>query len=208
MAVGATRFALRALYASSSNSPSVAAFPSVVSGATGGALLLRTIADPSTLLALALVVTTPWALAQTRFGLRVRACGEDPAAAASMGIDARWTRIAAVVLGGAVAGLGGVALAYDQHRFESGMSGGRGFIALAAVILSGWRAVPLAGACAAFAALDALQIVGQQQTRVAGYVVQVLPYAATLIALGAITARRTQGARGPSAPAALGRPLE
>jgi simple sugar transport system permease protein len=205
MAAGTTRFVLRALYASSSNSPSVTAFPAVVSGGSAVALLVRTLADPMTLIVATIVVATPWVLGQTRFGLRVRASGEDPEAAASVGVDVRWTRFSAVVLGGAITGLGGVALAYDQHRFESGMSGGRGYIALAAVILSGWRPVPLAAACLAFAALDALQIVGQQRAGIGGYLAEALPYAATLVALAAIAMRRR---RGTVAPAALGRALD
>jgi simple sugar transport system permease protein len=207
MAAGGVRVVLRGLYASSSNSPAVAAFPAVVSGGSGGALLARTLADPTTWLAALSVAVTAWALAATRFGLRVRACGEDPSAAKSMGVDVVATRLLAVVLGGAVTGLGGVALAYDQHRFESGMSGGRGYIALAAVILSGWRPLALAAVASAFAALDALQIVAQEETRLAGYVVQALPYAATLLALGAMAARRRRGATGTSPPAALGKTL-
>ncbi|MCL2448971.1 MAG: ABC transporter permease, partial [Polyangiaceae bacterium] len=204
VAAGGTRFMLRALYASSSNSPAVPAFAAAVSGATGGALLVRTLLDPLFLAAVAVVGASAWALAQTRFGLRVRACGEDPSAASSTGVDVRRTRILAVTLGGAIAGLGGVALAYDQHRFESGMSGGRGFIALAAVILSGWRPWPLGAACVGFAALDALQIAAQAETRVAGAVAQALPYVATLVVLGVMGARKRRG-EGAAAPAALGK---
>jgi simple sugar transport system permease protein len=115
-------------------------------------------------------------------------------------------RLVAVSLGGAVCGLGGVALAYDQHQFQSGMSGGRGFIALAAVILSGWRPARAAAACLAFAALDALQIVAQDRARAAsGYVVQMLPYAATLVALWLIARRRGEGSISGRPPAGLGK---
>jgi simple sugar transport system permease protein len=130
-------------------------------------------------------------------------------AAQSVGVDVRQIRLRAVSLGGALCGLGGVALAYDQHQFQSGMSGGRGFIALAAVILSGWRPVRTAAACVAFAALDAVQFVVQDQARAAsGYVVQMLPYAATLVALGAIARRRGAGAIAGRPPAGLGKGLE
>ena len=78
LAAGGTRFALRSLYASSSNSPAIAGFPPLVRGATGGALLARTLFDPMTLLTCALVAGSAWALARTRFGLRVRASGEIP----------------------------------------------------------------------------------------------------------------------------------
>ena len=208
-AAGATRFVLRGLYDSSSNSPPVTGFRLLAGGgASGGALLVRTCLDPLALTTAALVIGTAWALGQTRFGLRVRASGEDPAAAASLGIEVDRVRFAAVILGGAICGLGGVALAYDQHQFQSGMSGGRGFIALAAVILSGWRAGRMALGCLAFAALDAAQIVVQDQARSAGYLAQMLPYVATLAALWVIARRRGEGAIEGRPPAGLGKPAE
>ncbi len=204
-AAGATRFVLRALYDSSSNSPPVAGFRWLAGeGASGAALLLRTCFDPLALATAALVLATAWVLTRTRFGLRVRACGEDPAAAASVGVDVRRVRLGAVALGGAICGLGGVALAFDQHQFLSGMSGGRGFIALAAVILSGWRPGRMALGCLAFAALDATQIVVQDQARLGGYVAQMLPYLATLAALFVIARGRGLRAIAGRPPAGLG----
>jgi general nucleoside transport system permease protein len=191
-AAGGTRFVLRSLYGSSSNSPSIRGFAlasSAMDGPGAGALLGRTLLDPTTLAAASLVAWSAWALADSRFGLRVRACGDSPAAVSSAGVEVSRVRIGAVTLGGAIAGLGGVALAYDQHRFQSGMSGGRGFIALAAVILSRWRPVAAALACLAFAALDAAQIVVQQETGALASVAPMLPYVATLVALAALGLR-------------------
>jgi general nucleoside transport system permease protein len=205
-AVGGTRFVLRALYASSSNSPSVAGFAGFVAGPSEGALLLRTLLDPTTLAAALLVAWTVWALRHTRLGLRVRASGESPEAVLNAGIDVKRVRLAAVSLGGAIAGLGGVALAFDEHRFQSGMSGGRGFIALAAVILSGWRPGRAVLACVAFAALDAAQIVLQERTGFTASLAPILPYAATLVALY-LVARRHGSGGGGRPPAALGRGL-
>jgi simple sugar transport system permease protein len=205
VAAGGTRFLLRALYDSSSNSPPIEGFRvGALEGASGGRLFARTLVDPLTLLALAMTLTTVWLFGKTRLGLRVRACGEDPAAAASVGVPVQKVRLVAVTLGGAICGIGGAALAYDQHQFQSGMSGGRGFIALAAVILSGWRPAFATLACLAFAGLDALQIVLQQETRGAHDVVSMLPYAATLVALVAI-ARRRSGLVAGRPPAALGK---
>jgi simple sugar transport system permease protein len=202
VAAGGTRFVLRALYDSSSNSPAVAGFPSLVKGGvSGAALLLRTIGDPLTLAMVAFMALSLAGLYRTRFGLRVRASGEDPQAAAIVGVPVARVRVVAVVLGGAICGIGGAALAYDQHQFQSGMSGGRGFIALAAVIVSGWRPVRAVLACLAFAALDALQIVLQDQARIPHEVVEMFPYLATLLALFAIGLRR--GAGHP--PAGLGK---
>jgi len=203
VAAGGTRFVLRALYDSSSNSPAVAGFRvGGLGGSSGGLLLVRTLVDPLTLAAGLMTLVTAAALTRTRFGLRVRACGEDPQAAASVGVPVERVRLQAITLGGAICGVGGAALAYDQHQFGSGMSGGRGFIALAAVIVSGWRPGRAALACLLFAGLDALQIVLQHGTRVPHDAVQALPYVATLLVLVAIGRRRAGAAR---APAALGK---
>jgi simple sugar transport system permease protein len=195
VAMGGTRFILRALYGSSSNSPAVPGFQGIFAGSSSLlALVVDTLTNPLTLLAVALLFVTRFALTETRLGIRVRAAGEDGAAAASLGLDVPRLRLAAVSLGGCIAGVGGAALAYDQHQFQSGMSGGRGFIALAAVIVSGWRPGRAVLACAAFALLDASQIVFQGQSRVSRDLVTALPYLATLASLAVIgsrSARRT-----------------
>jgi ABC-type uncharacterized transport system permease subunit len=198
LALAGTRFALRALYDSASNSPRFAAFQLGPRGASGFALLGRVVLDPVTLLAIGAVAFVPFLLASTRFGLRLRACGEHPAAAASAGVDVARVRIAAVALSGVLAALGGAHLAFDQHGFESGMSGGRGFIALAAVILGSWRPSRAVVACVAFAALDAMQIVLQDEARIPHELLQMLPYAATLVALASFVGKTR-------APAGLGR---
>jgi simple sugar transport system permease protein len=203
IAAGGTRFVLRALYDSSSNSPSVPGFRlEAFQGATGGRLLARTLLDPPTLLAVVWAVATAWVLKSTRFGLRVRAAGEGPEAAVSVGVPVRRVRILAVAIGAAICGLGGAALAFDQHAFQAGMSGGRGFIALAAVIVSGWRPGRAIAACLAFAALDAFQIAAQERAGALRDVVEMLPYLSTLVVLGWIAARR--GATG-GPPAGLGK---
>ncbi len=194
IAAGGTRFLLRALYGSSSNSPSI---QGLRSGESWG-LLARTILDPFLLATLAAVGGAAWMLRRTRFGLRLRACGEDPSAAQAVGVNVAGMRTAAVALGGAVTGLGGTALAYDLHQFQAGMSGGRGFIALAAVIVSGWRPWPAAAACLAFAALDALQIVLQNQTKLPSQVLAMLPFVATLVALVLVSRRRAGDMRPPA----------
>jgi simple sugar transport system permease protein len=198
VAAGGTRFLLRALYGSSSNSPSIQGLRFDESAG----LVARTLLDPFLLATLAITLGTAWMLQRTRFGLRLRACGEDPAAAQAVGIHVVGMRTAAVALGGAITGLGGTALAYDLHQFQAGMSGGRGFIALVAVIVSGWRPWPAAAACLAFAALDALQIVLQNQTRLPSQVLAMLPFVATLVGLALVSERRKGAMR---APAGLGK---
>jgi len=194
VAAGGTRFLLRALYGSSSNSPAVR-------GLRFGEdwnIIVRTLVDPFFLVTVLAVAVVAWGLARTRFGLRLRACGEDPAAAQAVGVHVVGTRTLAVTIGGAICGLGGTALAYDLHQFQAGMTGGRGFIALAAVIVAGWKPWRAAWACLAFAALDALQIVLQNQTKVPSQILAILPFVATLVALVVVSRRRGGDARPPA----------
>ncbi len=186
LAYAATRMALRALYDSSSNSPGIEGFRVGPMGSEGWQLLARVLMDPVSVLAFIVIVASPWVMRNTRLGLRVRACGENPTAAQAAGIDVSRTRVIALCISGAICALGGVHLAFDQHRFEAGMSGGRGFIALAAVVLSGWRAGRAAVACIAFGLLEALQIGLQDMARTsqAATLIQLLPYVATLLVLG------------------------
>lgn len=184
-----TRFVLRALYDSSSNSPHLVVSQLGAEGTGGLAALSRVVLDPVTLLAVVAAGVTSFTLSETRFGLHLRACGENPRAAAAAGIDVGRVRALAVVASGALAAIGGVHLAFDQRGFESGMSGGRGFIALACVILAGWRLGGAMVACLVFAALDAAQIVLQDEASVPHELVQMLPYAATLFALASLGGR-------------------
>jgi general nucleoside transport system permease protein len=203
LAYAGTRLALRGLFESASNSPGIAGFRFGPTGGGGAAMLARFFLDPVTVIAIAATALTPFVLARTRFGLRARAAGENPVAAASVGIDVTRVRIAALAVSGAVCALGGVHLAFDQHRFESGMSSGRGFMALAAVVVSGWRAERAVAACVAFGALEALQIVLQDQLRqsAAAGLIQLLPYVATLLVLGFAAGRA-------AAPEGLGKRAE
>ena len=87
-------------------------------------------------------------LAQTRFGLRLRAVGENPAAVDTAGISVEGLRYAAVLIGGVLCGLGGAYLAVAQSAgFIPNMTAGKGFIALAALIFANWRAWPALGTC-------------------------------------------------------------
>lgn len=200
IAAGATRVVLKVLYDSSSNSPSIDGFRAGASSGVG--LVFAALADPLVVMTALAAVGTVVLLDRTRFGLRLRASGEAPAAAAVAGVRVAPLRLAAVTLGGALCGLGGVALAYDQRQFQSGMSGGRGFIALAAVVVAGWRPGRAALACLAFAALDALQIVLQARAAALHDVLQMLPYAATLLVLAVLARGAKPGSGG--APRGLG----
>jgi simple sugar transport system permease protein len=90
-------------------------------------------------LAVALVALVSFGLFKTRWGLRVRAVGEHPKAAESVGINVARTRYRNVIMGGAVAGLGGVAFMATQGQFQPGYTSGLGYVALAALIFGRWK---------------------------------------------------------------------
>jgi ABC-type uncharacterized transport system permease subunit len=141
---------------------------------------------------------TAWVLYRTPFGLRVRAVGEHPAAAASVGVPVARVRYMAVLLSGVFAGLGGAYLALDQHQFTDNMTAGRGFIALAATIFGRWDPARAGLACLLFAAAETLQIRLQGSNAIPSQFVEMIPYLLTIIALAGVVGRAV-------APAALGR---
>ena len=134
LVIGLTRFFLRLAFHSSANSPRVPGFGAEQSG-TGVMALAE---NPLIWLGLLTVAFVAWLLYRTPFGLRVRAVGEHPAAAVSVGIPVGRVRYLSAAISGALAGLGGAYLALDQHAFSAEMTAGRGFIALAAVIFGRW----------------------------------------------------------------------
>ncbi|MEO5589007.1 MAG: ABC transporter permease, partial [Gemmatimonadaceae bacterium] len=114
LAIGVTRFFLKLAFASSSNSPRVAGF--------GGNIAAHGFDNPLLWLGIAVAPALAFLVYRTPYGLRVRAVGEHPAAAASLGIKAKLVQYVAVGLSGMLAGLGGVFLALDQHQFTDQMT--------------------------------------------------------------------------------------
>lgn len=195
LAIGVTRFFLHLAFDSASNSPRVPGFSASVRGGSALPGLLHNPLIPIGLLAIPLVA---WVLFRTPFGLRVRAVGEHPEAAATLGVPVRRVRYIAVAVSGALASVGGAYLALDQHQFTDGMSAGRGFIALAAMIFGGWDPMRAGLACLFFAAAETLQINLQGTQAIASQFVQMIPYVLTIVAL--------MGLAGKTAPpAALGK---
>jgi simple sugar transport system permease protein len=97
---------------------------------------------------------------RTRFGLRLRSCGESPEAAESLGVNVYKYKYAAVIASGAFAGLGGAILAISSSQYRDGQTGGRGFIGLAAMLFGNWRPGGLATGAGLFGYTDALQLRG------------------------------------------------
>jgi simple sugar transport system permease protein len=197
--IGLTRFLLRLAFHSSASSPRVPGFGAEQTvGGVGFSALVGNPLIPIGILAVALVA---WLLYRTPFGLRVRAVGEHPAAATSVGVRVPRVRYGAAALSGMLAGLGGAYLALDQHLFSGEMTAGRGFIALAAVIFGRWDPLRAALACVLFAAAESLQIQLQGAQTIPSQFVEMIPYALTIVALAGVVGRATP-------PAALGRPIE
>ncbi|MBB5955040.1 simple sugar transport system permease protein [Saccharothrix tamanrassetensis] len=116
--------------------------------------------SPLTMLAIALVVGSYLVLWRTRFGLRLRSCGENPVAAESLGVNVYRHKYIAVIASGALAGIGGAALVLNpgQPGYLEGQTNGRGFIGLAAMIFGNWRPGGLLGGAALFGYADGLQL--------------------------------------------------
>jgi general nucleoside transport system permease protein len=114
---------------------------------------------PIVWVAIALVPTFWFLLARTKWGLNVRAVGENPAAAETAGVDVWHVRFSAIAVGGGMAALGGATLSIAQlGAYLDNMTAGRGFIALAVVVFGGWRPMRIAGACLLFGGAEALQL--------------------------------------------------
>lgn len=191
-ALGLTRYLLAVLYGQSANSPPIPGF------GFGNALWT----NPILWITALTVVAVTLIVARTRFGLRLRAVGESPEAAATLGVQVAKTRWATALIAGALAGLGGAYLAIDIRGFVAGMSGGRGYIALAAVIMGKWRPAWAAAACVVFGFAEALQIALQAALGgdlIPRELLQTLPYVLTMLALAGFIGRSRP-------PKSLGKP--
>ena len=138
--------------------------------------------------ALAVVPLTWWLLFRTRFGLRLRAVGENPAAVDTAGVSVTGLRYSAVMITGLLCGLAGAYMSLGLSAgFLKEMTAGRGYIALAALIFAKWKPVPALWACLLFGFLDAISI-RYQNIDVGLFVIpvqftQALPYILTVIIL-------------------------
>jgi simple sugar transport system permease protein len=147
-----------------------------------------------------LAVPLAWLfLFRSRTGLALRACGESPESAHAAGVSVRWQRTGAVLVGGAMGGLAGASLVLAQvGTFAERMTAGRGFVAIAIVVLGRWHPVGVLIAALFFGMLTALQFLFQASGVAVPYQwFLMLPYVLTLLAL--MLARRV------AAPAALAR---
>ena len=156
-----------------------------------------------------LVIAFQVLLFRSRWGLRTRAVGEHPRAAETVGIDVIWLRYRNVVLAGTFAALAGAYLSMEsQNSFQEGMTAGRGFIGLAAMIVGRWTPLGALGAALLFAASGNLGRSTPSEGALAdlwqaipGQVFDALPYLVTIVVLAGFIGRSV-------APAADGQPYE
>jgi simple sugar transport system permease protein len=148
-----------------------------------------------------LIIAVQVGLFRTRWGLRVRAVGEHPTAADTVGIKVLWNRYRNVILGGMVAGIGGAYLTVGATGFfETGMSGGLGYIGLAAMIFGRWKPLGAVAAALLFGFSRQLQaLLGLLSGAVPSQILAMAPYVATIIAVAGLVGK-------VRAPAADGKP--
>ncbi|MEN3333779.1 MAG: ral nucleoside transport system permease protein [Blastocatellia bacterium] len=145
---------------------------------------------PIVYIALLAVPVSYYVLFRTRFGLRLRAVGENPEAADTAGVSVARMRYAGVLLSGVLAGLGGAYLSIGQNSlFTRNMTAGRGFIALAALIFGKWHPVGAFLACLLFGLADAVAIRMQGVVNIPVQFIQIIPYVLTLVVLAGFIGR-------------------
>jgi ABC-type uncharacterized transport system permease subunit len=193
IAAGFINFLNLTLFADKGSLANVSRVPEVSLGPLGGISLLVPVAG-------ALVFAVYFVLFRTPWGLHLRAVGEHPKAADTVGINVFRTRYIAVAISGAFAGLAGAYLSFNVGNYSEGMVGGKGFIALAAVIFGKWNPVGALLASLLFGFAQALgDTIQANELPVPSEVVTALPYVITLVALAGFIGKSV-------APAAVGKP--
>lgn len=153
-----------------------------------------------------IVPAVAWLVYRSRFGLRLRAVGENPHAADTAGVSVARLRYLALIWGGVLCGIAGTYLSvYQTGSFISEMSAGKGFLALAALIFGKWRPWPALGGCLLFAFTDALKIRLEGVALpgigiIPSQVIEVIPYILTVLLLAGFVGRAV-------APKAIGIPF-
>jgi len=193
LAFGLCRFLLKSVFGSSSNSARVPGLPRITFGMDGGYEF-----PVFFLVAVAAVLLFHFFLFHTPMGLRLSACGENPKAAESLGISVNRLKFMGVALSGVLCGLAGAYLALDNHQFTDGMSGGRGFIAIAAYIAGAWKPWRSFVVCLLFGLAQSIEIFFQTVgVNIPVEFIQIFPYLFCIVMVACL-------ARGTRAPQALG----
>lgn len=183
LSAGITKFLLVLIFNSSSNTerfdglPDLSAFEFIP-------VLGSVLSDYLTIFCFILIFLSGFILFKTKFGLRLRSAGENPWAAESLGIAVRKYKLYGVLISGFLSSLAGIWLASNQNSYSDGMIAGRGYIALAAMIIGKWKPVNIFFACLMFSAFEALEITLQiSGTPIPSQLIQMLPYLITILVL-------------------------
>ncbi|WP_027878370.1 ABC transporter permease [Meiothermus cerbereus] len=194
-ALGAPSIVLQVLYNNTSTSQEVKNRLPLISFGSGEVSIL-------VLIAFLLVPVVWWVLFKTPWGLRLRAVGEHPQAAETMGVNVIRMRYTAVILSGMLAGIAGAYLSIGfLNQFIRAMSAGAGFIALAALIFGKWHPLGVLGATLLFGFAQALAIQLQGGDILPATIVQALPFVLTMLVLAGFIGRSRP-------PAAVGKPYD
>jgi simple sugar transport system permease protein len=203
LALGVTGYLFRSVYGTRGTPELEERIPTVsVPGLRGIPFVGEVIGEMSLMiwLAILLVIVAAVVLFKTPIGLRLRAVGEHPKAADTVGISVFRIRYAAVIVSGMLAALGGAYLSFGfGAAFNENMTIGKGFIGLAAMIAGNWRPLPTFAVCLLFGFSEGLARRLQNEADISVNLLQTLPYIITLIALVGIIGRSRP-------PAAVGRP--
>ena len=156
--------------------------------------------DITVIIAFMFAILVWFVLYKTKTGLRVRACGEHPGAADTLGINVSRIRYICTILSGVMAGLGGAVTSLAiSYRYTPTVITGQGFIALAAVIFGNWKPIGATMACLLFGFAQALTVVLAGTSWLPSQILAMLPYALTLFMLVIFVSRSRP-------PKALGQP--
>jgi len=195
MAVGAPSIVLQVLYNNATSSQEIVNRVPLITLAGEKLSVL-------VLLSFILVPLVWWILFKTPWGMRLRAVGEHPEAAETMGINVIRIRYTAVILSGVLAGTAGAYLSIGfLNQFIRGMSAGGGFIALAALIFGKWHPLGILGATLLFGFFRALAIVLQGGDFLPSVLIEAIPYVLTMLVLAGFIGRSRP-------PAAVGKPYD
>ena len=205
LALGLTGYLYIDIYGQQGTPTDIPGIPSVKLGFLDGVSFFDVVLGDLNLMIWFAILLIPlsWVvLFKTPLGLRIRAVGEHPKAADTVGISVYGIRYGAVVLSGMLAACGGAYLSIGfLNSFNENMTAGRGFIALAAVIFGNWRPFGAAAACLLFGFSSALAQRLPEYSDSAAVLFQALPYVLTLIAVAGVVGRSIP-------PAAVGRPYK
>ena len=195
LALGATAYLCQAIWGSRGASQSVQGLDAISIPLVRDIPFLGEIIGnqtPLVYMSILVVILSYILLFKTSGGLRIRAVGEHPAAADTSGVDVYRTKYLCVVLSGMLAGLGGAFLSLGHlNLFVLGMTGGRGFIALAAMIIGGWTPFGALGASFLFGFADALQIRLQSIGILPSQIILTLPYILTIVVVAIFARKRS-----------------